>query len=64
MWGMVVVLDAELDIFFKGTAGMGHYTCYAMNDCDGQWYEYDDVYVTQVDASTVANCEAYVLFYR
>ncbi|XP_018497104.2 ubiquitin carboxyl-terminal hydrolase 20-like [Galendromus occidentalis] len=60
----VTTYELTAVICHHGTAGMGHYICYAMNDCDGQWYEYDDVYVTQVEASTVANCEAYVLFYR
>ncbi|KRT79366.1 Peptidase [Oryctes borbonicus] len=49
-------------ICHHGTAGGGHYTCYALNA--GQWYEFDDQCVTRVGADTVQNCEAYVLFYR
>ena len=49
-------------ICHHGTAGGGHYTCYALNT--GQWYEFDDQCVTHVSAETVQSCEAYVLFYR
>ncbi|EFA07675.2 ubiquitin carboxyl-terminal hydrolase 20 [Tribolium castaneum] len=45
-----------------GTAGGGHYICYALNG--GQWYEFDDQYVTRVPPEKVQSCEAYVLFYR
>lgn len=45
-----------------GTAGGGHYICYALNG--GQWYEFDDQYVTRVTPEKVQSCEAYVLFYR
>lgn len=49
-------------ICHHGTAGGGHYTCFALNS--GQWYEFDDQCVTKVSAETVQTCEAYVLFYR
>ncbi|XP_030753353.1 ubiquitin carboxyl-terminal hydrolase 20 isoform X2 [Sitophilus oryzae] len=49
-------------ICHHGTAGGGHYTSFALNG--GQWYEFDDQYVTRVSAERVQNCEAYVLFYR
>ncbi|CAG9857612.1 unnamed protein product [Phyllotreta striolata] len=49
-------------ICHHGTAGGGHYTCFAANS--GQWYEFDDQYVTKVSADKVRDCEAYVLFYR
>lgn len=49
-------------ICHHGTAGGGHYTCFALN-C-GQWYEFDDQYVTKVPSEKVQTCEAYVLFYR
>lgn len=49
-------------ICHHGTAGGGHYTSYALNG--GQWYEFDDQYVTKVPAERVLTCEAYVLFYR
>ncbi|XP_070532526.1 ubiquitin carboxyl-terminal hydrolase 20-like [Ptychodera flava] len=51
-------------ICHHGTAGGGHYTAYCQNWINGQWYEFDDVYVTEVHDSQVANAEAYVLFYR
>lgn len=51
-------------ICHHGTAGGGHYTTYALNCINDQWYEFDDQYVTEVDAQTIASCEAYVLFYR
>lgn len=49
-------------ICHHGTAGGGHYTCFALNS--GQWYEFDDQYVTKVPSEKVQTCEAYVLFYR
>lgn len=49
-------------ICHHGTAGGGHYTCYALNN--DQWYEFDDQFVTEVCADTVQACQAYVLFYR
>lgn len=48
-------------ICHHGTAGGGHYTCYALNN--GQWYEFDDQYVTAATADQVTQCQAYVLFY-
>lgn len=48
-------------ICHHGTAGGGHYTCYALNN--GQWYEFDDQYVTATTLDQVAQCQAYVLFY-
>lgn len=49
-------------ICHHGTAGGGHYTCFALNS--DQWYEFDDQYVTKVPPEKVQTCEAYVLFYR
>lgn len=49
-------------ICHHGTAGGGHYTCFARNS--GQWYEFDDQYVTKVSSEKVQTCEAYVLFYQ
>ena len=51
-------------ICHHGTAGGGHYTSYAQNPISGQWYEYDDMYVTEVELQQVEICEPYVLFYR
>ncbi|XP_063966871.1 ubiquitin carboxyl-terminal hydrolase 20-like [Lytechinus pictus] len=56
--------DLSAVICHHGTAGGGHYTSYAVNWLNGQWYEYDDIYVTEVSPLQVANCEAYVLFYK
>lgn len=58
----VTTYDLFSVICHHGTAGGGHYTCYALNQ--DQWYEFDDQYVTRVGADTVQSCEAYVLFYR
>lgn len=49
-------------ICHSGTAGGGHYTCIARNGRN--WYEFDDQCVTPVTSATVAQSEAYVLFYR
>lgn len=48
---------------FSHTAG-GHYTAYCQNVINGQWYEFDDQYVSEVHETVVQNAEAYVLFYR
>lgn len=42
----------------------GHYIAYCQNVINGQWYEFDDQYVTEVHETVVQNAEAYVLFYR
>lgn len=60
----VTTYDLAAVICHHGTAGSGHYTTYALNYLNDQWYEFDDQYVTAVDPQTVQNCEAYVLFYR
>ncbi|CAL9682199.1 unnamed protein product [Knipowitschia caucasica] len=51
-------------ICHHGTAGSGHYIAYCQNVINGQWYEFDDQYVTEVHETVVQNAEAYVLFYR
>lgn len=58
----VTSYDLSSVICHHGTAGGGHYTCFAQNQ--GQWYEFDDQCVTRVSPDTVQSCEAYVLFYR
>lgn len=45
-------------------AAGGHYTAYCQNVINGQWYEFDDQYVSEVHETVVQNAEAYVLFYR
>lgn len=52
----VVVHDGE-------GGGSGHYTSYAVDNKDEQWYEYNDEKVHEVDASLVENVQAYMLFY-
>ena len=47
-----------------GTAGGGHYTAYALNPNNEEWYEFDDATVTRVEPAQVLSAEAYVLFYR
>jgi len=42
----------------------GHYTTYALNCYDDQWYEFDDQYVSSVSSYQVENSEAYILFYQ
>lgn len=42
----------------------GHYTTYALNCYDDQWYEFDDQYVNCVQDYQVENSEAYILFYQ
>ncbi|KAG0254823.1 Ubiquitin carboxyl-terminal hydrolase 33 [Actinomortierella ambigua] len=48
----------------RGVLGGGHYIGYARHPIDGQWYEYDDTYVTKKSASEISKMEAYILFYR
>ncbi|KHN95134.1 ubiquitin carboxyl-terminal hydrolase [Metarhizium album ARSEF 1941] len=48
-----------------GGLGGGHYTAYAKNFVDGQWYNYNDSNVHVVsDATSVITSAAYLLFYR
>lgn len=60
----VTLYDLTAIICHHGTAGGGHYTAYCLNYLNGQWYEFDDQYVTEVDVGQVQSCEAYVLFYK
>ncbi|KAK0389430.1 hypothetical protein NLU13_3005 [Sarocladium strictum] len=48
-----------------GGLGGGHYTAYARNFADGEWYNYNDSSVSKVkDPSSVVTSAAYLLFYR
>lgn len=48
-----------------GGLGGGHYTAYAKNFVDGQWYNYNDSSVSLVsDPNSVVTSAAYLLFYR
>lgn len=55
--------DIHFTVTSLATAG-GHYIAYCQNVINGQWYEFDDQYVTEVHETVVQNAEAYVLFYR
>ncbi|KAG0251884.1 Ubiquitin carboxyl-terminal hydrolase 20 [Mortierella polycephala] len=48
----------------RGVVGGGHYIGYAKHATDGQWYEFDDTYVTRKSPSDIAKMEAYILFYK
>ncbi|XP_035246557.1 ubiquitin carboxyl-terminal hydrolase 20 isoform X2 [Anguilla anguilla] len=60
----ITTYDLLSVICHHGTAGSGHYIAYCQNVINGQWYEFDDQYVTEVHETVVQNSEAYVLFYR
>lgn len=60
----ITTYDLLSVICHHGTAGSGHYIAYCQNVINGQWYEFDDQYVTEVHETLVQNAEAYVLFYR
>ena len=48
-----------------GGLGGGHYTAYAKNSVNKNWYEYNDSHVSQVkDPEAVVQKSAYLLFYR
>jgi len=48
-----------------GSVGGGHYTAYAKNRVDNEWYHFNDSRATKISQSTVANNEdAYVLFFN
>jgi len=46
-----------------GGLGGGHYTAFAKNIVDGQWYNLDDSSVSRVDPARIRSPAAYVLFY-
>ncbi|KAG3288167.1 ubiquitin specific peptidase 20 [Ictidomys tridecemlineatus] len=60
----ITTYDLLSVICHHGTAGSGHYIAYCQNVINGQWYEFDDQYVTEVHETVVQHAEAYVLFYR
>lgn len=60
----ITTYDLLSVICHHGTAGSGHYLAYCQNVISGQWYEFDDQYVTEVHETVVQGAEAYVLFYR
>ncbi|KAI8098310.1 uncharacterized protein B0P05DRAFT_601403 [Gilbertella persicaria] len=52
-----------VDNHFGGLGG-GHYTSYAQNFENGNWYNFDDSHVSKVDVSEVKTTAAYLLFYK
>ncbi|KAG8697366.1 CSN-associated deubiquitinating enzyme Ubp12, partial [Ceratobasidium sp. 395] len=60
--------DHVYDLFavdeHMGGLGGGHYRAYAKNPSDGEWYHFDDSYVTKSSAEDSVNANAYLLFYR
>ncbi|XP_028394952.1 ubiquitin carboxyl-terminal hydrolase 33-like isoform X2 [Dendronephthya gigantea] len=62
--GKCTKYDLVAIITHHGSVGGGHYVAYCKNFVTAKWYEFNDSYVTEVSASYVQSCEAYVLFYR
>ncbi|KAI0200416.1 hypothetical protein F4808DRAFT_159003 [Astrocystis sublimbata] len=52
-----------VDCHYGGLGG-GHYTAYAKNFNDGQWYSYNDSSVSKVTTDRIVDSSAYMLFYR
>ncbi|KAI0289608.1 hypothetical protein BC826DRAFT_914263 [Russula brevipes] len=48
----------------RGGLGGGHYRAYAHNDVTGQWYQFDDSFVTLSRPDAAVNPDAYLLFYK
>ena len=61
---MFLCVPFVLLLFADGGLGGGHYTAYAKNLKNGQWYNLDDSSVSVVHPSQVVTEAAYVLFYR
>ncbi|KAI1096322.1 ubiquitin carboxyl-terminal hydrolase-like protein [Rostrohypoxylon terebratum] len=47
-----------------GGLGGGHYTAFAKNFVDNQWYTYNDSTVSSTSADRIVDSSAYLLFYR
>ncbi|GAM18410.1 hypothetical protein SAMD00019534_015850 [Acytostelium subglobosum LB1] len=47
-----------------GSMGGGHYTAYALNEIEDQWFKFDDSSTHSIDPSNIVTDAAYVLFYR
>jgi ubiquitin C-terminal hydrolase len=47
-----------------GGMGGGHYTAFAKNLIDSNWYEFDDSSVTPIESEQIVSSSAYVLCYR
>lgn len=60
----VCAYDLTGVVCHRGSVEGGHYIAYCFNAVNGNWYEFDDQFCTQVDIYNVRSSEAYVLFYR
>jgi len=47
-----------------GGLGGGHYTAFAKNFNNGDWYNFNDSSASKTNKSGVCSSAAYVLFYR
>ncbi|KAI1819297.1 hypothetical protein F4861DRAFT_527559 [Xylaria intraflava] len=52
-----------VDCHYGGLGG-GHYTAYAKNFTDGNWYSYNDSSVSKTSTDRIIDSSAYMLFYR
>ncbi|KAI0448939.1 hypothetical protein F5B21DRAFT_520893 [Xylaria acuta] len=52
-----------VDCHYGGLGG-GHYTAFAKNFVDGQWYSYNDSSVSKTTTDHIVDSSAYMLFYR
>jgi len=60
-----VLYDLVGVIKHHGGLNSGHYTSYAKNFNDNQWYDFNDEKVTKVDdLNELITSSAYVLFYK
>lgn len=69
-----VLSDRQLGLHYRlfavsdhfGGLGGGHYVAVARNSVDGQWYQFDDSSVSEVDERVAADRRqsAYMLFYQ
>ncbi|CAJ0746387.1 22941_t:CDS:10 [Entrophospora sp. SA101] len=59
----VTKYDLYALIHHRGGLSGGHYIAYAKNPIDGNWYEFDDMFVTKKSADEIMKIEAYILFY-
>ncbi|KAJ2156060.1 hypothetical protein GGF46_005435 [Coemansia sp. RSA 552] len=63
--GQNLVYDLNAVCNHYGGLGGGHYTAYAKNPEDGQWYDFNDSHVSPVgDPESIKTSAAYMLFYR
>ncbi|KAJ3328167.1 CSN-associated deubiquitinating enzyme Ubp12 [Blyttiomyces sp. JEL0837] len=60
--GLIYDLYAVSNHF--GGLGGGHYTAYAKNRLDDQWYNFDDSHVSKISEDGVMTDAAYLLFYQ